>query len=161
MLTRLGPVLALVLAALVPMLGCSESRAIAEVAVPAPQPVKTPGPRAEGQGFVVEVKAPTEATVGKSGVAKVVLRPTGGYKVNKEFPTALAVTAPAGADVAKAKMLPADAVRFAEEEAVFDVAFTCNEAGDKHFEATFKFAVCTTETCDPKTEKLAWTVPVK
>ena len=61
----------------------------------------------------------------------------------------------------KAKQKPADAARFEEDGAVFEVAFTPREAGDKRFEAAFRFAVCTSETCDPKSEKLAWTVPVK
>jgi hypothetical protein len=150
-----------VLASLVLILGCSESRAKAESPAPPPAGQKSAGTRAEGQGFVVEVKAPADAKVGAAGTAKVVLKPTSGYKVNKEYPTALSVTPPAGASVAKPKYASADAAKFAEDEAVFDVSFTCNEAGDKRFEATFKFAVCTTETCDPKTEKLAWTVPVK
>lgn len=148
-------------ASLVLALGCAESRAVAETAPTPMNTGKVAGPRAEGQGFIVEVKAPADAKVGAAGVAKVVLKPTSGYKVNKEFPTALAVTPPAGATVAKTRQVPADAAKFAEDEAVFDVSFTCNEAGDKRFEAIFKFAVCTTETCDPKTEKLAWTVPVK
>ena len=99
--------------------------------------------------------------MGAAATAKVVLTPTGGYKVNKEFPTALTVVTPAGVELAKAKQVPADATKFADDGAVFDVAFTAREAGDKRFEATFKFAVCTAESCDPKSEKLAWTVAVK
>jgi len=138
-------------------LACSRARAVE--ARTAPETAAVPvaaGPRAEGQGFVVEVVSPAEATIGAAGVVKVVLKPTGGYHVNKEFPTALTVTAPAGVDVPKAKQTPADAAKFTDDGAVFEVAFTTKDGGEKSFEASFKFAVCTSETCDPKSEKLAW-----
>jgi hypothetical protein len=138
----------------------SEARAEAPVAKPAPA-APAARARAEGQGFVVEVTPPADAKVGVATSAKVVLKPVAPYHVNKEFPTQLVVTPPAGVEVAKAKQKPEDAARFEEAGAEFEVAFTPREAGDKRFEAAFKFAVCTTETCDPKSEKLAWTVPVK
>ena len=155
MLRKLAPfVFALAATACTPS---SEARAEAPVAKPAP----AAGARAEGQGFVVEVTPPADVKVGVEAKAKVVLKPVAPYHVNKEFPTHLTVTPPAGVDLAKAKQKPEDATKFEEAGAVFEVAFTPREAGDKRFEAAFKFAVCTTETCDPKSEKLAWTVPVK
>ena len=147
-------------------LGCSNaSEARADTAPANTAPVakdkKAAGSRAEGQGYIVEVTLPPSSSVGAAATAKVVLKPTGGYHVNKEFPTNLTVAPPAGVEVKKAKQVPADAARFDDDGAVFDVAFTPKEAGDKRFEATFKFAVCTAESCDPKSEKLAWTVAVK
>ena len=165
MLRKLGAI-TFVLATVVGAIGCTRpSEARADNAAPAPATAgpekKAAGSRAEGQGYVVEVQPPASSAVGAVATAKVVLKPTGGYKVNKEFPTALTVAIPAGVELAKPKQVPADAAKFAEDGAVFDVAFTAKEAGDKHFEATFKFAVCTADTCDPKSEKLAWTVAVK
>jgi hypothetical protein len=139
----------------------SSSEARAEAAGAAAPAKAAPGARAEGQGFVVEVAPPASAKVGEATTARVILRPVAPYHVNLEFPTQLTVTPPAGVELAKAKQKPQDAAKFAEEGAVFEVAFTPREAGDKKFEAAFKFAVCTTETCDPKSEKLAWTVAVK
>jgi len=161
MLRKLGA-FAFVIAAL----GCSKpSEARADNGAAAPANVgaekKTPGTRAEGQGFIVEVTPPASSAVGAAATAKVVLKPTGGYHVNKEFPTALTVAPPAGVELKKAKQLPADAAKFDDDGAIFDVAFTAKDAGDKRFEATLKFAVCTAESCDPKSEKLAWTVAVK
>jgi hypothetical protein len=156
MLRKLALVLAFAVSA------CSSAKeARAEAPPPAAAPRAAAGARAEGQGFIVEVTPPATAAVGTAAKARVVLKPTSGYKVNKEFPTKLTVTAPAGVEVAKATQAGADAAKLAEDECVFEVAFTPKEAGDKKFEAAFKFAVCTTETCDPKSEKLAWTVPVK
>ena len=159
MLRKLAPILFAFAAS-----ACTQaSEARAEAPVPGAKPAAAPAAkaRAEGQGFVVEVTPPAEVKVGVEAKAKVVLKPVAPYHVNKEFPTQLTVTPPAGVELAKAKQKPEDAAKFEEEGAVFEVAFTPREAGDKRFEAAFKFAVCTTETCDPKSEKLAWTVPVK
>ena len=117
--------------------------------------------RVEGEGFVVEVKAPPGAAPGAEGMAQVVLNATGPYHLNKDYPTVLEVTAPDGVTVAQLKMTSADASRFEEKVATWDVKFTAKDTGDKKFGARFKFAVCTETTCDPKKEALAWVVPVK
>ncbi len=120
-----------------------------------------PGVRAEGKGFVVVVTPPESAATGAAAAARVTLSPTAGYHLNKEFPTLLKVTPPAGVSCDKAEQKVADAQKFEEQGAEFAVACTSTEAGEKQFMATFKFAVCTETTCDPKTEKLAWNVAVK
>jgi len=148
---------------------CSRSEAQTQPPPPAPteaQPAAPAAPaaaklHAEGQGYVVDVKPPANAAVGVEAKAHVVLHPTGGYHVNKEFPTVLSVTAPPGVDVPKAKQAGGDAAKLEESEAVFDVPFTVKEAGDKTFAASFRFAVCTATTCDPHNEKLAWNVTAK
>jgi hypothetical protein len=53
------------------------------------------------------------------------------------------------------------AVKLEEGGAEFDVAFTSADAGKKTFSGEFKFAVCSASTCDPKKEKLSFTVEVK
>jgi hypothetical protein len=145
-------------------IACSKSEAQAQAPTPAQAPAPAPAApstHAEGQGYSVEVKAPAEAPVGAEAKAQVVLTPTGGYHVNKEFPIVLAITAPAGVEVTKAKQQGADAAKLEESGAVFEVAFTPKEAGAKQFQASFRFAVCTPTTCDPKNVKLAWNVPIK
>jgi hypothetical protein len=118
-------------------------------------------PRVEGKGFIVEVKAPADVAAGGEGTAQVVLTATGEYHLNKEFPTALEVTPPPGVEVPKSKLTVADAAKFEEKTATWEVKFTAKDAGEKKFAASFKFAVCTATTCDPKKEALGWTVPVK
>lgn len=138
-------------------------------AAKAPQAAKAPEaaaapegkPRVEGEGFVVEVKAPEGTAAGTEGTAQVVLNATGAYHLNKDFPTVLDVTAPDGVTLSKVKLTTADAAKFEEKTATWEVKFTAKEAGDKKFGAKFRFAVCTETTCDPKKEALAWTVPVK
>lgn len=119
------------------------------------------GTRAEGPGFSVEVKAPPEVPIGLASTVQVVLHPKDGFHVNKEFPTSLEITPPAGVDLAKNKQTAGDATKLGEDQAVFDVKFTGKSSGPKQFAAVFKFAVCTKTTCDPKREKLAWSVNVK
>jgi len=153
-------------AAAVPLGACSRSEAQTQPPPPKPAEAQPAAPasgklHAEGQGYVVDVKPPASAAVGAEAKAHVVLRPTSGYHVNKEFPIVLAVTAPPGVDVPKAKQAGGDAAKLEESEAVFDVPFTAKEAGDKTFAASFRFAVCTATTCDPHNEKLAWNVTAK
>jgi hypothetical protein len=118
-------------------------------------------PRVEGKGFVVEVKAPDGVSAGGEGVATITLTATGEYHLNKEFPTVLEVTAPAGVEVGKPKQGIDDAASFEAKTATWQVKFTSKDSGDKQFAASFRFAVCTETTCDPKKEALAWNVPVK
>jgi hypothetical protein len=132
-----------------------------QMQAPAAKAEKPGAAHVEGQGFVVDVTPPPETAIGAEAKAQVVLKPTGGYHVNKDFPTMLSVTAPDGVEVAKLKQSPADAAKFAEDGALFEVPFTGKTAGPKAFQATFKFAVCTATSCDPKNEKLAWNVSIK
>lgn len=120
-----------------------------------------PGTRAEGKGFLVVVTPPEGAAAGATTAAQVTLSPTKGYHLNKEFPTLLKVTPPEGVTCEKTEQKVADAKKFEEQGAEFAVACTASAPGEKQFMATFKFAVCTETTCDPKTEKLAWNVAVK
>ncbi|GAB4523955.1 MAG: hypothetical protein Tsb0020_42230 [Haliangiales bacterium] len=112
--------------------------------------------------YTVTVDAPDSVAAGGEGTVRVSVVPKKGWKMNHEFPTKLAVTAPAGVTVTnKAEQRVADAERFDDSGAVFAVKFKASEAGSKSFAAKFKFAVCTDATCDPKKEQLAWVVDVK
>jgi hypothetical protein len=155
-------VLLAVLLAVVLASACSRDSEAKDLPKPGPAAVaaKT-GPRSEGQGYIVDVVPPASATAGAQGVIQVTLHPTPGYHVNKEFPMALTIVAPDGVDLPKSKLSAADAAKLTDDRADFAVAFTPKAAGDKAFTATFRFAVCTAETCDPKVEKLAWNVSVK
>jgi hypothetical protein len=143
------------------LLGCSRETEAKDLPQAAPPVAAKTGPRSEGQGYIVDVLPPTQATAGAASTIQVTLRPTAGFHVNKEFPMALTIVAPDGVDVPKAKLSAADAAKLTDDRAEFAVAFTSKAAGDKAFTATFRFAVCTAETCDPKVEKLAWNVSVK
>jgi hypothetical protein len=97
--------------------------------------------------------APTKA--GGETVARLVVQPGSGYHMNKEFPTKLTLEPPAGVTLAKAVLEPADAEKFSETELAFSVKMTATGAGEYTIPGTFKFAVCTDTTCDPKKQKVA------
>ena len=95
------------------------------------------------------------AKKGQPGVVKVHVAPGAGFHVNKDYPTKITVVPPAGVTVAAAKQT------IAEAGADFEVPITAADAGSKAFTGELKFAVCSANTCDPKKEKLAFTVDVK
>jgi hypothetical protein len=130
----------------------------AAAAPAAPEPEGKP--HAEGEGYVIDVKS-DGAAAGAEGTAQVQLSATGAFHLNKDFPTSLDITAPDGVTLGKVKLTTADASKFEEKTATWDVKFTAKDAGEKKFGAKFRFAVCTATTCDPKKEALGWTVAVK
>jgi hypothetical protein len=94
-------------------------------------------------------------------VAHIHIAPGTGFHVNKDYPTSVTVVPPTNVVVEKPKQTGKDAVKLAEDGADFDVAFVPGEPGQKTFTGELKFAVCSANSCDPKKEKLSFTVDVK
>ncbi len=92
---------------------------------------------------------------GERALVRLHLAPGKGYHVNKEFPTALTVAVLTGVAVDK----PTSKVE--EAGADFEVALTAAEPGKKVVTGDLKFAVCSATSCDPKREKVSFTVDVK
>ena len=138
-----------------------DDRGAPSAPAPADPANATPKTSAQGKGYQLSVQPPGDAPAGAPSIVQLVLRPMAGYHVNKEFPTSLEISATAGIDVAKAKQTPADAAKFEDDGAAFEIKFTPSVAGTAKFTAVFKFAVCTETTCEPSRETLAWNVPVK
>jgi hypothetical protein len=111
--------------------------------------------------YSIKLDAPKSLGKGTEGVVRVNVIPGTGWKMNREFPTRLQVTAPAGVTVVKDKQSLEDAETFEDKRATFAVKFKADAPGPKSFEADFKFAVCTDATCDPKRQTLAWVVDVQ
>ncbi len=110
--------------------------------------------------FHVSIDTPT-AKKSERAVAKIHIKPGTGFHFNQEFPTVVTVTAPAGVTVEHGKQTAKDAVKMGETGADFEVAFVAAEAGSKVFAGELKFAVCSTNTCDPKRESIHFTVDVR
>jgi hypothetical protein len=110
--------------------------------------------------FAIAVDAPA-AKVGTAAQAHVKVTAGPGRHVNKDYPTSLKLTAPAGVELPKPTITAKDGAKIEEAQASFDVAFTAKEAGKKTFNGTVSFAVCTATTCDPHKEKVSFTVDVK
>lgn len=117
-------------------------------------------PNGGDTSYNLMLDVPPNVKSGSEGVVAVTVVPTKGWKMNKEFPTRLKVTPPAGVSVDKNQQSIDDAA-FAEKKLEFKVKFKADSTGAKNFAADFRFAVCTDATCDPKRQKLAWVVNVE
>jgi hypothetical protein len=109
----------------------------------------------EDTSFKLATEQAAPASAGTESVARLVVHPGPGYKMNLEFPTKLTLEPPAGVTLAKTVLEPADAESFSEKGLAFAVKMSATSAGDYTIPATLKFAVCTEATCDPKKQKVA------
>jgi hypothetical protein len=99
---------------------------------------------------------------GQRAVAKVKITPGTGYHMNKEYPTSLVLNeVPSGVTVDKMKFTAKDAAKWEESGGEFDVGVTSAETGKKVVKGELKFAVCSTNTCDPKKSAVALEIDVK
>jgi hypothetical protein len=111
--------------------------------------------------YVLKVEAPA-AKKGQKAVAKIRITPGAGYHMNKEYPTSLVLSGvPAGVTLDKTKFIAKDATRWEEAGGEFEVAYTAAEAGKKVVTGEIKFAVCSTNTCDPKKSAVSFQIDVK
>ena len=117
---------------------------------------------AEGAaGYTLKVEAPP-AKKGHKAVAKIHITPGAGFHMNKEYPTSLTLSSvPAGVTVDKTKQTMKDAAKWDETGGEFDVAYTAAQPGKKVVAGELKFAVCSTNTCDPKKSAISIDIDVK
>jgi hypothetical protein len=115
----------------------------------------------------LQIEVPADAKAGAEVIAKVVVIPSDKYKVNKEFPTMLSLTPPAGVTLAKSEMKAGgadeskgDADALDDKQLVFSVKLT-PQAGNHTIGGTFKFAVCDKDTCLAKKEQISIAVAAK
>jgi hypothetical protein len=112
----------------------------------------------DDSSFNLKVAAPDGAKAGAESVAHVTVTPGSGYHVNQDFPTKLVLTPPDGVQIAKAELHKEDATAFDSSHIQFDVKLTPAKAGNYKVTGTFKFAVCTDTSCDPKKREIAFDV---
>ncbi len=115
---------------------------------------------AESTAYKVSVDTPSAKSTQRA-VAKLHITPGAGYHFNQEFPTSVTVTPPAGVTVERNKQTAKDAVKLGEAGADFEIAFVAADKGKKEFVSDLKFAVCSSNTCDPKRESIHFIVDVK
>lgn len=142
----------------------------APAAVEAPK-AAAPAPVTGGEGGVpanandtsykLTLEPPAPVAAGSEAVARIRVTPGTGYKMNKEFPTKLTLTPPAGVTLAKAEFVLSDAEAFDDKQLVFAVKATPASAGEFTVSGKLKFAVCTDATCDPKRENVSIKVAAK
>ena len=113
-----------------------------------------------GDGFVDTATTAEQPVAGAPVGVRLELTPSGGYKVNEEYPIAVEIVAPADVAAAKTKLGKADAsVR--HERAAFQLTLTPRTAGAKVVALKLRFALCTDATCEPRKHAVDLKLDVK
>ena len=112
-----------------------------------------------GKPYTLHI-TPVSAKKGQPATVTVLFTPAKGYHVNKDFPTKLKLSPPAGVVAAKTELLGKDA-KLTEQEGRFEVQLTSSEAGKKSVPGELRFAVCTETTCDPQKATVTIDLTVK
>ena len=118
-----------------------------------------PGAQAAGKPYTVKIDKIT-AQKGQPATAQVVITPAKGWHLNKDYPTSLKLTPPAGVTASKASLGKGDA-KLSDEEGRFEVVLTSSESGKKTVPGDLRFAVCTDTTCDPQRSAVTIEMDVK
>jgi hypothetical protein len=105
-------------------------------------------------------KTEPKVAVGATGTASLTITAKGGWHVNAEAPITVALTAPSGVTVQKAKLTRADLAQSTQESARFDIPISATEAGKKTINAEARFVLCQEQACKPVKETLALAVDI-
>jgi hypothetical protein len=105
-------------------------------------------------------KTEPKVAVGATGTGSLTITAKGGWHLNAEAPITVALTAPAGVTVQKAKLTRADLAQSTQESARFDIPVSATEAGKKTINAEARFVLCQEQACKPVKETLALAVDV-
>ena len=104
--------------------------------------------------YEIKKTEPTVA-VGGTATASVTITAKAGWHVNAEAPIEVALTAPAGVTLPKAKLTRADLAQSTKDAARFDIPVSATEAGKKTINAEARFVLCQEQACKPVKETLA------
>jgi hypothetical protein len=105
-------------------------------------------------------KIEPKVAVGATATASLTITAKSGWHVNAEAPITVALTAPAGVTVQKAKLTRADLAQSTQESARFDIPVSATEAGKKTISAEARFVLCQEQACKPVKETLALAVEI-
>jgi hypothetical protein len=101
-----------------------------------------------------------KVAVGATATASLTIKAKAGWHVNGEAPINLALTAPAGLSLKKAKLTRADLAATTIDSARFDIPISATEAGKQTIAAEARFVICQEQACKPVKETLALAVDV-
>ena len=105
-------------------------------------------------------KTEPKVAVGATATASLTITAKAGWHVNDEAPITVALTAPAGVTLPKAKLTRADLAQSTKETARFDIPVSATEAGKKTINAEARFVLCQEQACKPVKETLAFDVDI-
>src|SRR5512138_3210660 len=105
-------------------------------------------------------KTEPKVAVGATATASLTITPKAGWHMNGEAPITVALTAPAGVTLQKAKLTRADLVQSTKDAARFDIPVSATEPGKKTINAEARFVLCQEQACKPVKETLALAVDI-
>ena len=117
--------------------------------------------RVDDPSFELLASASGPYAAGKLASFALSLTPRGEFHVNQDYPLSISLHGDDALSFPKSELAKADAAKFGEKLARFDVPFTPAKAGDHRVEAKVRFAVCTKENCVPDERTLALMLPVQ
>jgi hypothetical protein len=133
--------------------------ALALALVPLPLAAGATAARAAESLYEI-TKVEPKVAVGTTGTASLTIKVKGGWHVNDEAPISVALTAPAGVTVKKAKLTRADLAASSKESARFDIPVSATEAGKKTIGAEAHFVLCQEQACKPVKETVTLAIEV-
>jgi hypothetical protein len=105
-------------------------------------------------------KTEPKVAVGATATASLTITAKAGWHVNAEAPITVALTAPTGVTLQKAKLTRADLAHSTQDAARFDIPVSATEAGKKTINAEARFVLCQEQACKPVKETLALDVDI-
>jgi hypothetical protein len=105
-------------------------------------------------------KTEPKVAVGATATATLTIKAKGGWHMNAEAPITVALTAPAGVTLQKAKLTRADLAASSVDSARFDIPVAAKETGKQTIAAEARFVICQDQACKPVKETLAFAVEV-
>lgn len=99
--------------------------------------------------FKLTVSGDTKVKKGKKATVTVTLTADNPWHMNKDFPTALTLKAPAGVKLAKTTFKKGDASTFSEHKMEYKVEVTGKAVGKQTITGKIKFAICKKDSCSP------------
>lgn len=174
MMSRSNPILSVACALLVgglALAGCEKpaekappeaktAEAAPSTATPPPAAKKGAAPAPVAQTYKIRI-TPGEAAAGQPATSVIEVTPMAGYKMNKDFPSRLALDPAEGATLTKTAFEKGDA-ELSEEMLRFEIPFTPAAAGKLDLSGMADFSVCNEKACKLiRDEKVAWQVAVR
>jgi hypothetical protein len=105
-------------------------------------------------------KTEPKVAVGATGMASLTIKAKGGWHVNAEAPITVALTAPSGVTLQKAKLTRADLAASTVDSARFDIPIAAKETGKQTIAAEARFVICQEQACKPVKETVAVAIEV-
>lgn len=120
------------------------------------------GVKGRGTDYNIDTSASSTAIkVGERGKLVIAILPINGREIHKQAPLSIALRAPAGVVLDKAKLGRGDVTKDSKERLELSVNFSAKSAGDQNVEATASFFICTEKWCQRATENITVTIHVR